>query len=202
MPAWSQTRYILCLPGVKSGIFCACLKSNLVYSVTAWSQTRYTLCLPGVKLSILCACLESNPEYSVPAGSQALITRLPTPGLVTILNWPTGSPTVYLNLSCKISNTIFLCPRKEKPQCLTEPGCKQTHPVLSVTHRGVRCAGNEPANMQRVLHLFPLLCISGFHGLLGVNYVIKEQVEIFALPDLVFHIQQLVSPAFRTICGR
>jgi len=53
-----------------------------------------------------------------------------------------------------------------KLQCWAESGCKQTLPVLALTLRGVRCAGNEHANMLRVLHLFPLLCISGFHGLL------------------------------------
>jgi len=61
-----------------------------------------------------------------------------------------------------------------------------------VTLRGVRCVGNEHANMPHVLHLFPLLCISGFHGLLGVNYLVKERVEIFAVPGLVFHIPQSV----------
>jgi hypothetical protein len=165
---WSQTRNTLFLPGVKPGIPCACLELNPEYSVLASSQTRYTLFLSGVKPGILCPCLESNPEYSVPALSEALITRLRNTWSSHYTNWATGSLTVYLNLSRKNFSTIFHCPRKEmKATVLTESGCQQTQPVLSVSLWAVRCAGNEHANMLCVLHLFPLLCISGFHGLLG-----------------------------------
>jgi len=156
VPAWSQTQNTLCLPGVKPGILCFCLESNAVYSACWESNPIYS------------ACLASNPVYSVPALVQALITRLPNTWYSHCTIWATGSLTVYLNLNCKNFSTIFPCPRKEmKLQCWTESGCKQTQPCCLWHSEGWGAPGMNTLTCCGVLHLFPLLCISGFHGLLG-----------------------------------